>query len=171
MNDFFNNVEVDQEELDQMYMKKAIDQAIQAMDRGEVPIGCVVVKNNKIVGKGYNQVETLKDATAHAEIIAITAASESLENWRLEGCTLYVTLEPCPMCAGAILNSRVTRVVYGAADHRLGACDTHFEVLAKNPINREIEVQSGVMEGDARGLLQYFFKELRIRNKERKRAN
>ena len=163
--------ELSQDELDERFMKMAIDQALFAMDKGEVPIGAVVVKENKVVGKGYNQVEALKDATAHAEIIAITAASDHLENWRLEDCTLYVTLEPCPMCAGAILNSRVARVVYGAADHRLGACDTHFKVLTKNPINREIVVDSGVMAEDARGLLQYFFKDLRKRNKERKKQN
>ncbi len=151
-------------------MAKALELAVDAMERGEVPIGCLIVKEGRVIGKGYNQVETLKDATAHAEIIAITAASDALENWRLEGATLYVTLEPCPMCAGAILNSRIQRVVYGCADLRLGACDTHFKILENNPINREVAVQGGVIAEDCRHLLQYFFKTRREENKNKEQG-
>ena len=98
---------------DEKWMEMALQSAMDAYELGEVPIGCVIVKDGHVLGKGYNQVESLKDATAHAEILAIGAAASKLENWRLDGCTLYVTLEPCPMCAGAILNSRISRVVYG----------------------------------------------------------
>ncbi len=153
---------------DTQYMRLAIREAEKAYDQGEVPIGCVIVRENKVIARGCNQVETLKDATAHAEMIAITSASENRGNWRLEDCTMYVTLEPCPMCAGAILNSRVGRLVYGCADKRLGACDTHFKVLAENPINREVIVEQGVLESECREILQAFFYELRERNKLRK---
>ena len=105
---------------DEKWMEMALQSAMDAYELGEVPIGCVIVKDGHVLGKGYNQVESLKDATAHAEILAIGAAASKLENWRLDGCTLYVTLEPCPMCAGAILNSRISRVVYGSKDSRFG---------------------------------------------------
>src|SRR5688572_19674601 len=104
---------------DDHFMRQALREAEAAAREGEVPIGCVIVKDGKIIGRGRNSMETLKDPTAHAEILAIGAACAALGNWRLEGCTLYATLEPCPMCAGAILNGRVTRVVYGSRDKRL----------------------------------------------------
>ena len=155
---------------EEKFMRSALREAEIAYDRGEVPIGAVLVADGKVIARGHNQVETLKDATAHAEMIAITSASENKGNWRLEDCTMYVTLEPCPMCTGAILNSRIGRVVYGCSDKRLGACDTHFQILEKNPINREVEVESGLLEEECRGILQAFFLELRERNKARKEA-
>lgn len=148
---------------DEKFMDAAFREALKAYECGEVPIGCVIVKDGQIIGRGYNQVETLKDATAHAEIIAIGTAAAKLENWRLEGATLYVTLEPCPMCAGAILNSRVSRVVYGSPDSRFGACGTRSDVIAGNALERVVEVVGGVHAEDCLGLLQQFFREMRAR--------
>lgn len=144
-------------------MRQALRQAELAFDAGEVPIGCVIVREGRVVGKGYNQVESLKDATAHAEILAIGAASGALDNWRLEGCTLYVTLEPCPMCAGAILNSRVARVVYGSADSRFGGCGTTIDVLGGNALKREVLLEGGVLAEECLGLLRAFFQQMRAR--------
>ena len=153
------------EPTDEDWMNKALDDAERAYDAGEVPIGCVIVKDNKIIGRGWNRMEGLQDPTAHSEMIAIGAACSHLENWRLEDCTLYVTLEPCPMCAGAILNSRIKRVVYGAPDHRLGACGTRLQVLENNPINRPIEISGGILKERCLGLIQGFFIELREKKK------
>lgn len=149
---------------DEFFMQQALRQAELAYEAGEVPIGCVIVKDDKIIGRGRNQVETLQDATAHAEILAITAAAATLENWRLDNCTLYVTLEPCPMCAGAILNSRLGRVVYAAADQRFGACGTQSNVLQPNALHRVVEVSGGELCADAAlGLIKGFFQEMRLR--------
>ncbi len=150
-------------EEDEKWMRQALRQAEIAYDVGEVPIGCVIVQKDRVVGKGYNQVEQLRDATAHAEIIAIGAASATLENWRLEDCTLYVTLEPCPMCAGAILNSRVARVVYGSADSRFGGCGTTVDVIAGNALQRDVVVVGGVLADECLGLIKGFFQEMRAR--------
>lgn len=146
---------------DERYMELALELAREAMDQGEVPIGCVIVKDGAVLAQGRNRMEAAQDASAHAEMQAISAASRSLDSWRLDGCTLYVTLEPCPMCAGAILLSRVGRVVYGAADRRLGACDTHYGILSGNPIHREVDVLGGVREAESAALLRSFFRELR----------
>lgn len=154
--------EIQQRE-DEKFMRLALRQAEMAFDAKEVPIGCVIVKEGKVIGKGYNQVETLKDATAHAEILAIGAASSALENWRLSDCTLYVTLEPCPMCAGAILNSRISRVVYGSPDARFGGCGTTVDVISNNALQREVLLTSGVLSEECLGLLQLFFQEMRAR--------
>jgi tRNA(adenine34) deaminase len=149
---------------DAHYLRQAFRQAELAFEAQEVPIGCVITDaRGRVVGKGYNQVERLKDPTAHAEILAITAACQTLENWRLEGCTLYVTLEPCPMCAGAILNSRIDRVVYAAADQRFGACGTRSDVLTGNALNRLIKVEGGLMSEDSIALIRLFFQEMRAR--------
>jgi len=145
------------------FIQQAFRQAERAFEASEVPIGCVIVKDGRIVGRGYNQVESLKDPTAHAEILAITAACQTLDNWRLEECTLYVTLEPCPMCAGAILNSRVARVVYAAPDQRFGACGTCSDVLTGNALNRAVEVSGGLMADESLGLIRGFFQEMRAR--------
>jgi len=150
-------------EADSAFMRQAFRQAELAFEAGEVPIGCVIVKEGRIVGRGHNQVEQLHDATAHAEILAITAASETLENWRLEECTLYVTLEPCPMCAGAILNSRVARIVYAAPDQRFGACGTRSSVIEGNALNRAVLVQGGLMAEDSLSLIRLFFQEMRAK--------
>jgi tRNA(adenine34) deaminase len=151
--------------VDERFLRLALEEARKGGEAGEVPIGCVVVKDGKILGRDHNRMETLRDPTAHAEILALGAACQSLENWRLDGCTLYVTLEPCPMCAGAILNGRVSRVVYGARDKRLGALGSTYDILAKNPINRVVEVEGPVLEEEALGMLQDFFREVRARKK------
>ena len=144
------------------FMQRAVELAQKAYDLGEVPVGAVVVKDNKIIGEGYNRRETDGSATAHAEILAIEAACKTLGSWRLENCTLYVTLEPCAMCAGAIVNSRVKMVVFSCEDYKAGAfggmCD-----FCKLPFNHKPEIIIGVMEDEARSLLKDFFKNLRER--------
>ena len=150
-------------EADLAFMRQAFRQAELAYDAGEVPIGCVIVQEGRIVGRGHNQVEQLHDPTAHAEILAITAACETLENWRLENCTLYITLEPCPMCAGAILNARVARIVYAVPDQRFGACGTRTNVIEGNALNRAVLVQGGLQAQDSLELIRQFFQEMRAR--------
>ena len=147
---------------DERFMRMALRQAQIAFDLKEIPIGCVIVKDGVVIGKGYNQVEQLKDATAHAEIIAIGTAASTLDNWRLDGCTLYVTLEPCPMCAGAILNSRVSRVVYGSPDSRFGGCGTTIDVITNNALKRAVEVTGGILADECLGLLKGFFQQMRL---------
>jgi tRNA(adenine34) deaminase len=150
---------------DERFLRAAMAEAQKSAEKGEVPIGCVIVKDGRIIARGYNQMEGLRDPTAHAEILAIGAACQSMANWRLDGCTLYVTLEPCPMCAGAILNARLARVVYGARDKRLGALGSTYDVLADNPINRVVEVEGPAMEEECLDMLRAFFRELRTRKK------
>jgi tRNA(adenine34) deaminase len=150
---------------DEYFMRHALREAQAAYAEGEVPIGCVIVKEGKILARGRNRMETLRDPTAHAEILGMGAASGALENWRLEGCTLYVTLEPCPMCAGAVLNGRIARVVYGANDKRLGALGSAYDILKDNPLNRVIEVVPGVLGEECLDLIRSFFRDLRSRPK------
>ena len=145
---------------DVFYMNEAIRLAKKAAELGEVPIGAVIVKDGEIISEGYNLRETEKLSTAHAEISAIDAACKKLGGWRLFGCTLYVTLEPCPMCAGAIVNSRIDRVVYGASDIRFGACGSLFNINSY-PLNHAFEITKGVCEEECRSLLSDFFSELR----------
>ena len=147
---------------DVRFMRMALRQAQIAFDMKEIPIGCVIVKDGVVIGKGYNQVEQLKDATAHAEIIAIGTAASTLDNWRLDGCTLYVTLEPCPMCAGAILNSRVSRIVYGSPDTRFGGCGTTVDVITGNALKRDVQVTGGILADECLGLLKGFFQQMRL---------
>jgi len=142
---------------DEDAMRAALAEAMKALDEGEVPIGCVIVHEGTVVGRGHNQVERLRDATAHAEIIAIGAASDARQDWRLEDCTLYVTLEPCAMCAGAIVLARVGRVVYGAHDPKAGACGSVLNVLDEPRLNHSPSVTSGVLALEAGGLLTEFF--------------
>jgi len=139
------------------WMRQALDQARAAFDEGEVPVGCVIVLGESIIGLGQNQRETLNDPTAHAEIIAITQAAQTLESWRLLDCTLYVTLEPCPMCAGAIVQARIPRVVYGTADPKGGACHTLFQITEDSRLNHQAAVLGGVLQEECRGILQEFF--------------
>jgi tRNA(adenine34) deaminase len=148
---------------DEYFMRQALREAQGAYAEGEVPIGCVIVKEGKILGRGRNHMETLRDPTAHAEILAMGAASGALENWRLDGCTLYATLEPCPMCAGAILNGRIAKVVYGSKDKRLGALGSAYDILTGNPLNRSVEVVGGILADECLGLLRSFFQEMRKR--------
>jgi tRNA(adenine34) deaminase len=145
------------------FMGEALRLARMACDSNEVPVGAVIVRDAKIIARAHNQVELLKDATAHAEILAITQATHVLGDWRLEGCTLFVTKEPCPMCAGAIMLSRVKRLVFGVRDDRAGAAGSVFSITSATGLNHVIEVQSGVKETEARDLLQGFF---RIRRAE-----
>ena len=145
---------------DVIYMRAAIDLAKKAAELGEVPIGAVVVKDGEIVGEGFNLRENSKLSTAHAEIAAIESACKNLGGWRLFGCTLYVTLEPCAMCAGAIVNSRIDRVVYGASDIRFGACGSLFNINSY-PLNHAFMIESGVCEEECKTLLSDFFKNLR----------
>ena len=147
---------------DETFMRSALRLAQRAAEAGEVPVGAVAVKDGIIIAKAWNQVELLKDATAHAEILSIGTAAGHLDNWRLDGCTLYVTLEPCPMCAGAILNSRVSRVVYGSPDTRFGGCGTTVDVIKGNALKREVEVVGGVLADECLGLLKAFFQQMRL---------
>lgn len=151
----------DQEDI--RWMEAALREAERAYDLGEVPIGCVIVKDGRCIARGYNQVETLKDATAHAEVLAIGTASSALENWRLSGATLYVTLEPCPMCAGAILNSRISRIVYGSPDTRFGGCGTTIDVITNNALGQKVQVTGGVKAEECLGILKAFFMEMRLK--------
>lgn len=151
-------------EPDRRWMKLAMKEAERAFDLGEVPIGAVVVRNSEIVGRGHNLVERLKDPTAHAEIIAITAACETLGSKFLDGCTLYVTLEPCPMCAGAIVWSRVDRLVFGAFDEKAGAASTLYNIPQDPRLNHRVDVVSGVEADRAAGLMQAFFQQRRLKD-------
>ena len=137
-----------------------------AFDEDEVPVGAVVVHENKVIAEAYNQRETLNDPTAHAEMIAITQAAESLGSWRLLDCTLYVTLEPCPMCAGAIVQARVPFVVYGTSDPKAGACDSLFHITGDIRLNHQSAVIGGVMQNDCQTILQEFFRQKRAQGKK-----
>ncbi len=151
-------------EKDQRYMQIAIDQAQIAQENGDVPIGAVIVHQNQIIGKAYNQREQLKDPTAHAEIIALTQAAAFLESWRLNDCTIYVTLEPCPMCAGALVLARMKRLVYGCDDPKTGAVKTLYNIVQDQRLNHRLEVTSGVLAAECSELLQEFFQKRRIEN-------
>lgn len=147
--------------MDETYMKLAIKEAYKAFSAYEVPVGAIIVSNNKIIGRGYNKRETLKDPTAHAEILAIKEASEFLGGWRLLDSTMYVTVEPCAMCAGAIINSRIERLVIGTMDPKMGCCGSIIN-LADNPeFNHRVNITTGILQGESSKLMKDFFKELR----------
>jgi tRNA(adenine34) deaminase len=139
-------------------MGEALRQARRAFEAEEVPVGAVIVRDKKIIARAFNQVELLKDATAHAEILAITQAASATGDWRLEGATLFVTKEPCPMCAGAIVLSRVQRLVYGVADPKSGGAGSIFDITGQGGLNHTVTVTAGVKETEARQLLQEFFR-------------
>jgi tRNA(adenine34) deaminase len=143
------------------WMQAALAEAQSAFEAGEVPIGAVIVHEDRIIAAAGNQRESLNDPTAHAEMIAITQAAQTLGSWRLLDCTLYVTLEPCPMCAGAIVQARLPRVYYGAADPKAGACHTLFQVTSDMRLNHQAVVISGVLKDESRALLQHFFAQQR----------
>lgn len=147
-------------------MRQALREAALAGDEGEVPIGAVVVHEGRIVGRGRNGCERLQDATAHAEMVAISAASDALGTWRLEGCTLYCTIEPCPMCMGACLNARVARVVYGAFEPKAGACGSVVDLTAPPGFNHRLDVAKAVLADEAAELMRSFFRRLRERRRE-----
>ena len=138
-------------------MSEAFKLSEKAFSNDEVPVGAVVVCYDRIIGKGYNQCESLNDATAHAEILAITAASNTLDNWRLNECTIYVTKEPCTMCAGAIINSRLKRLVFGAYDDKKGACGSLYQICGDKRLDSDTIVQGGVMEDQCISIIKEFF--------------
>ena len=144
------------------WMKHAFKEAEKAYQENEIPIGSVVVYNNQIIGKGYNQCELLNDPTAHAEIIAISSASNNLRNWRLDDCTLYVTKEPCPMCAGALINSRIKMVVFGMYDEKEGCCGSLYQLCRDPRFKHQLSIKGGVMEYACKLIIQEFFKSKRI---------
>ena len=152
--------------MDKQYMEQALELARQAGAEGEVPVGCVIVRQGRVVGRGRNRRETAKSALGHAEIEAIADACRNLGGWRLWDCTLYVTLEPCPMCAGAIINARIPRVVYGASDEKCGACGSVCDLFSME-FNHHPTVEKGICEEECGGLLRDFFQDLREKLRNR----
>lgn len=147
------------------FMRLAIAEANKAFELDEVPVGAVIVKDGAVIASGYNRRETDKNAIAHAEIMAINEACERLGGWRLFGCEMYVTLEPCPMCAGALVNARLDRIIYGTADPKRGACGSLYNIAKDDRLNHTLEIVSGVCEPECRELLQRFFRHRRLTNR------
>ena len=156
--------------VEEKYMKDALKQAKKAYALGEVPIGCVIVHEGKIIGRGYNRRNTDKNTLAHAEITAINKASKVIGDWRLEECTLYVTLEPCQMCAGAIVQARIPEVVMGCMNPKAGCAGSILNILEMPQFNHQVKVTRGILEAECSQMLKTFFEELRIRNKQEKEA-
>lgn len=152
-------------DVDKMRMGMALNAAARAYEEGEIPVGAVIFHGDKLVGKAWNQRESLKDPTAHAEILAITQAAAELEDWRLTGCTMYVTLEPCAMCAGALVLARIDKVIYGASDPKAGACGSVLDVTGCEKLNHKIEIEHGLMQEECGGILTDFFRERRAQKK------
>lgn len=146
---------------DILFMRMALEEAVYAFDKGEVPVGALVVRNGEIIGHAHNLRETTKDPSAHAEILALRAATGVSDSWRLLDATLYVTKEPCIMCSGAIINSRIPRLVYGCKDSKAGGVDSVYHILTDDRLNHQVTVVSGVLEDESAALLQRFFKERR----------
>lgn len=159
-----------QAKTDEYYMQLAIEEAKKAAARGEIPIGAVLVTGGEVISAAHNMRETWHDATAHAEMITIIEACALLERWRLNDATLYVTVEPCPMCAGAIVNSRIKRLVYGCPDVKAGAAESIFNVVSNPNLNHTVEVTSGVCEEECAAVIKNFFKKRREENKASKEA-
>ena len=164
------DLSTEQRKIDEKYMREAIRQAKKAYKLDETPIGCVIVYDGKIIGRGYNRRNTDKSPLAHAEISAIRKASKKLGDWRLEECTLYVTLEPCQMCAGAIIQSRVTRVVVGCMNPKAGCAGSVLNLLDVKAFNHQAELTTGVLEEECSALMTGFFRELRERKKMQKKS-
>ena len=150
----------------EIFMKKAIQEAKKAYNKLEVPVGCIIVKNGEIIAKAHNLKETKKDTTKHAEIIAIQKASKKLDSWRLIDCEMYVTLEPCPMCAGAIINSRIKKIYIGAKDEKTGAVGSVLNLLEDYTFNHKVQIENGILENECQKILKDFFKELRLQKKK-----
>ena len=148
-------------DLDETFMHQALRLAMKARAADEVPVGAVVVREGKIISRAYNQVELLKDATAHAEMLALTAAEAAVGDWRLTDCDLYVTKEPCPMCAGAIVHTRIRRVIFGCTDIRAGAGGTVMNLLQNHALNHRCQITSGVLQNECASILQDFFRQKR----------
>src|SRR5689334_9739010 len=151
-------------EPDEIFMRDALRLAEKARVSEEVPVGAIVVREGKIISRGFNQVELLKDATAHAEMLALTAAEAAVGDWRLTDCDLYVTKEPCPMCAGAIVHTRIRRVIFGCADIRAGAAGTVMNLLQHKSLNHQTQITSGVLENECASILQEFFRKKRSKS-------
>jgi len=152
---------------DESFMKQAVKQAKKAYDKLETPIGCVIVHEDKIIARGYNKRNMKKNTLAHAEILAINKASKVLGDWRLEDCTMYVTLEPCPMCAGAIVQARIPRVVIGSMNPKAGCAGSVLNLLQQDGLNHQVEITKGVLAEECSGLMTSFFRELRKKKKEK----
>lgn len=150
---------------DESFMKQAVKQAKKAYDKLETPIGCVIVHEDKIIARGYNKRNMKKNTLAHAEILAINKASKMLGDWRLEDCTMYVTLEPCPMCAGAIVQARIPRVVIGSMNPKAGCAGSVLNLLQQDGLNHQVEITKGVLVEECSGLMTNFFRELRKKKK------
>lgn len=151
----------------QKFMKEALKQAKKAYDKEEIPVGAVIVKNHKIIARAYNEKEDKLDTTKHAEILAIQKASKKLKAWRLENCEIYVTLEPCSMCAGALIQARLKKVYIGTMDKKTGACGSVLNLLQDYPFNHHVEIETGIMQQECEKILKDFFKKLR-KNKNKK---
>lgn len=150
------------------FMYAALKEAIKSYGKEEIPVGAVIVKDGKIIARGHNLKETKNDTTNHAEIIAIRKASKKIKSWRLTGCTMYVTLEPCTMCAGALIQARLDKVVIGTMDEKTGACGSVLNIIEDYKFNHKVEIEKGVMEKECKAILQQFFRELRIKKKNKK---
>ena len=146
---------------DDRYLALALKEALAAFDEGEVPVGAIVVLGGQVIGRGHNRREALSDPTAHAELLAITAAANHLGDWRLEGAEIFVTKEPCPMCAGALINARLARLVFGAWDEQAGCCGSLYQLCRDPRFNHQLEVAGGIMEIECQELLQRFFRRRR----------
>ena len=147
--------------MEEKFMREALKEAKKAYEKLEVPVGCVIVKDGKIIARGHNVKETKKDTTKHAEIIAIQKASKKLDSWRLLDCEMYVTLEPCSMCAGAIINARIKKLYIGTLDEKTGAAGSVLNLFEDYPFNHKVEVETGIMKTECETILKDFFKELR----------
>jgi tRNA(adenine34) deaminase len=145
------------------FMFAALQEAEAAYEDNEVPVGAVIVHQNRIIGRGYNQIEKLKDPTAHAEMIALTAASSNLNNWRLSECEIYVTLEPCVMCTGALLHSRINNLFFSSFDPKFGACGSVYNIAEEGKYNHKLNVFSGLYDAESRDLLKKFFGNIRLK--------
>ena len=150
------------------YMEEALEEAKKAAAMGEIPIGAVIVKDGEIIGRGHNETETGCDPTAHAEIVAIRQAARRLGGWKLPGCSMYLTIEPCSMCAGAIVWSRISRLFIGTMDPKSGACGSVFNIPQESRLNHFVEIETGLMQEECSSLMKSFFKELRKRKLEEK---
>lgn len=157
--------------MNERFMREALKQARKAYRLGEVPIGCVIVYQDKIIGRGYNKRNTKKTTLAHAELVAIEKASKAMGDWRLEDCVMYVTLEPCQMCSGAIVQARIKKVVVGTMNPKAGCAGSILNLLQMKEFNHQVELETGVLEKECTDILQAFFQDLRIRNKKEKLEN
>lgn len=154
--------------MQEKYMKAALKEAQKAYDKGEIPVGAVIVKNEKIIARAHNLKELKNDTTKHAEILAIQKASKKLNSWRLEDCEMYVTLEPCSMCAGALIQARIKKVYIGTMDYKTGACGSVLNLLKDYKFNHCVDVESGVLKEECENIIKNFFKDLRLSKKIKK---